>query len=252
MPGAPVSAVAVPVKSMPRPSPKTQTPSAQANDRARAGLTVGRKSRPTPMTTWISAKKVFHTAMSGAMKMPDVGDEGADDEGLALGVGQDDWSSTKPRPNMNGWNCRAASRIQNRPRTICRTRWRRDGQGETAGGPRRVRAAAGAAARARVLVHGPDLRVPGRTGMVRSPRAAVVQAVSGRAGEQASLQRRWSRPRAGGKGRSTWPDVRRRRPPPPASAGCPWRRRRAASSWGRRAARCRCRRNPGAWSASGR
>ena len=41
-PGAPVSALAVPVSSMPRPSPKTQTPATQAKDSARAGLTVGR------------------------------------------------------------------------------------------------------------------------------------------------------------------------------------------------------------------
>ena len=41
-PGAPVSALAVPVRIIPSPSPKTQTPSTQANDSASAGLTVGR------------------------------------------------------------------------------------------------------------------------------------------------------------------------------------------------------------------
>ncbi len=35
-PGAPVSALAVPVSTMPMPSPKTQTPRAQANERASA------------------------------------------------------------------------------------------------------------------------------------------------------------------------------------------------------------------------
>ena len=52
------------------PSPMTQTPSAQANDTASAGRTVRRKSRPTPMKSSISAKKVFHTATSGATKCP--------------------------------------------------------------------------------------------------------------------------------------------------------------------------------------
>ena len=42
LPGAPVSALAVPVSSMPSPSPKTQTPATQAKDTASAGLTVGR------------------------------------------------------------------------------------------------------------------------------------------------------------------------------------------------------------------
>ena len=69
-PGAPVSALAVPVRSMPMPSPMTQTPSTQTNDTASAGRTVRRKSRPTPMKSWISAKKVFHTATSGATKFP--------------------------------------------------------------------------------------------------------------------------------------------------------------------------------------
>ena len=45
------------------------------------------------------------------------------------------------------------------------------------------------------------------------------------------------------------PALRPPRPTPPASAGCPWRHRRASWSSGRRGARCRCRRSPGAWSA---
>ncbi|MGO8825466.1 MAG: hypothetical protein ACLQU9_09525 [Acidimicrobiales bacterium] len=65
-----MSALAVPVRIMPMPSPITHTPSAQANDRARAGRTVGRERRPTPMKSWISAKKVLHTAMSGDRKVP--------------------------------------------------------------------------------------------------------------------------------------------------------------------------------------
>ena len=71
------------------PSPMTQTPSTQTNDTASAGRTVRRNSRPTPMKSWISAKNVFHTAMSGDDEVPDVGDEVAEDEGLPAGVGQD-------------------------------------------------------------------------------------------------------------------------------------------------------------------
>jgi hypothetical protein len=48
-PGAPVSALAVPVNRSPSPSPKTQTPSTQRKDTARAGRTVRRKSRPAPI-----------------------------------------------------------------------------------------------------------------------------------------------------------------------------------------------------------
>ena len=69
-PGAPVSAVAVPVKSMPSPSPRTQTPRAQKNDTTSAGRTVRRKSSPVPMHNWIRAKNVFQTAMWGLRKWP--------------------------------------------------------------------------------------------------------------------------------------------------------------------------------------
>ena len=44
-------------------------------------------------------------------------------------------ASTKPRPNMNGWNCSAASRIQNRPSTICSTRWVGTARGKRRAGP---------------------------------------------------------------------------------------------------------------------
>ncbi len=48
----------------------TQTPSAHTNDTARAGRTVRRNSNPMPMNSWISAKNVFQTAMSGDRKWP--------------------------------------------------------------------------------------------------------------------------------------------------------------------------------------
>jgi hypothetical protein len=50
-PGAPVRAVAVPVRIMPNPSPKNQTPSTQKNEMAKAGRTVRRKSSPPPIAT---------------------------------------------------------------------------------------------------------------------------------------------------------------------------------------------------------
>ena len=71
------------------PSPMTQTPRAQANETASAGRTVLLKSRPTPMASWISAKNVFHTATSGATKLPMCVMKSPSDEGLAAGVGQD-------------------------------------------------------------------------------------------------------------------------------------------------------------------
>ena len=67
-PGAPVNAEAVPVKIIPRPSPKTQTLSDHTIETASAGRTVRRYSSPAPMTNWIVAKKTFHTATSGDTK----------------------------------------------------------------------------------------------------------------------------------------------------------------------------------------
>ncbi len=128
-PGAPVSALAVPVRTIPRPSPMTQMPSAQTNDTARAGRTERRKSRPTPMKSWIRAKNVFHTAMSGPTKFPMWVMRSPRTKGCPLALGRMN-VSTKPRPNMKGWNCRAASRIQNSPRMIWSTRWERTASGK--------------------------------------------------------------------------------------------------------------------------
>ena len=71
----------------------------------------------------------------GGDEVPDVGDEVGDDEGWPWALARM-MASTKLRPNMNGWNCKAASRIQKRPSTIWRARW--DG---TASGGRRGAAA---------------------------------------------------------------------------------------------------------------
>ncbi len=107
----------------------TQTPSTQTNDTASAGRTERRKSRPTPMKSWISAKKVFHTATSGATKFPMCVMRSARTNGCPLALGRMN-EVTKPRPNMKGWNCRAASRIQNRPRMTWSTRWERTARGK--------------------------------------------------------------------------------------------------------------------------
>ena len=120
-PGAPVRAVADPVRIMPKPSPKNHTPKAQNNEMTIAGRTVGRKNRPTPMTNWMVAKRKFHTPTSGEMKWPAVVISHAIGSGCppafpVMKVG------TNCLPNMNGWYWSAASIIQKTPRTICRTR----------------------------------------------------------------------------------------------------------------------------------
>ena len=93
------------------------------------GRTVRRKSSPTPMKSWISAKKVFHTAMSGDTKFPMWVMRSPRTKGCPLALARM-LVSTKPRPNMKGWNCRAASRIQKRPRTTWSTRWERTASGK--------------------------------------------------------------------------------------------------------------------------
>ena len=107
----------------------TQTPSTQKNDTTSAGRTVRRNSRPTPMKSWISAKKVFHTAMSGETKFPMCVMKSPRTNGCPLALARMLFS-TKPRPNMKGWNCRAASRIQNRPRMTWSARCERTASGK--------------------------------------------------------------------------------------------------------------------------
>ncbi len=74
------------------------------------------------MKSWISAKKVFHTAMSGATKFPMWVMRSPMTKGWPWALARM-LASTKPRPNMNGWNCSAESRTQKKPSTICSTRW---------------------------------------------------------------------------------------------------------------------------------
>ena len=73
------------------------------------------------MKSWIRAKNVFQTAMSGERKLPMCVMRSPTTNGCPWALARM-LACTKPRPNMKGWNCRAASRIQNSPRTICNTR----------------------------------------------------------------------------------------------------------------------------------
>ncbi len=81
------------------------------------------------MKSWISAKKVFHTAMSGATKWPTWVMRSPRTKGWPWALSRMQ-VSTKPWPNMAGWNWRAASRTQNRPRTTWSTRWDRIARGK--------------------------------------------------------------------------------------------------------------------------
>ena len=152
----------------------TQTPSTQTNETASAGRTVRRNSRPTPMKSWISAKNVFHTAMSGDTKFPMCVMKSPRTNGCPLALARMLFS-TKPRPNMKGWNCRAASRIQNRPRTTWSARCER-----TASGKRLSASSCSSCVRARVVVHA----LLYATG---APRMAASGQAAGTAGPQASL-----------------------------------------------------------------
>jgi hypothetical protein len=72
----------------------------------------------------MSAKSVFHTATWGARKFPTLVIIQWMTAGCPLALASTK-EGTKFLENMYGWNCSAASRIQNRPRTICKTRWDR-------------------------------------------------------------------------------------------------------------------------------
>ena len=80
------------------------------------------------MASWMSAKKVFHTAMSGDTKLPTWVMRSPMTKGWPAALSRMK-VSTKPCPNMKGWNWRAASSTQNRPRTTWSTRWVRTTSG---------------------------------------------------------------------------------------------------------------------------
>ena len=107
----------MPVKSMPKPSPRAQTPSAQAKERTSAGLTVSRTSSPTPMRICMAAKTLLVSAGCTAIR-------------CAMWVMTLDtkpgwpWAEgritllAKSGPNILGCSCRSPSSSQMTPRPI--------------------------------------------------------------------------------------------------------------------------------------
>ena len=102
----------------PRPAPRRQGP--RRTTMPSAGRTVRGNNRPMPITTWINAKNVFHSAMWGSMKWPMFVMTHETTAGWPLALGRMN-VSTKSRLNMKGWNCSAASRTQKSPSTIWST-----------------------------------------------------------------------------------------------------------------------------------
>ena len=85
------------------------------------------------MKSWISAKNVFHTAISGATKFPMCVMRSPTTKGWPWALARM-LASTKPRPNMNGWNCRARVEDPEEAQDDLQDALGRDGQGEPAGG----------------------------------------------------------------------------------------------------------------------
>src|ERR1700724_147061 len=98
-PGAPVTGLAVPVSTPPSPSATHHTPSDQAIDTARAGLTVGRHSRATAMASWVRANAVFQAAGLCVIRRSAHRAGRATTAGLPEAVGSSTWL-TKELPNM--------------------------------------------------------------------------------------------------------------------------------------------------------
>ena len=122
-PGAPVSGDAAPVSSMPKPSPNHHTPKAQTVMTTMAGFTVLRKNMPTPMHSWSAPKRKFQTPASGRTKWASCVIDHDTGAGWPCAIGSI-IMLTRSGPNMRGWNCSAASRIQRHPSAICTMRAR--------------------------------------------------------------------------------------------------------------------------------
>ena len=58
-PGAPLSGLAVPASTPPKPSPIHHTPSDHATERPSAALTLGRQAIPMAMRSWMQANAPF-------------------------------------------------------------------------------------------------------------------------------------------------------------------------------------------------
>ena len=88
-PGAPVSALAVPVRSMPMPSPMTQTPSDPDERHGQRGAHRAPEEQADADEELDQREERVPHRDVGRQEVPDVGDEVAEDEGLPAGVGQD-------------------------------------------------------------------------------------------------------------------------------------------------------------------
>jgi hypothetical protein len=119
-PGAPVRGPAALANSIPNASPNHQTMNTHTNEPASASLTVGRTSSPSPIATWVRAKRVFQKPWwPPASRAPQP----------TLEESQCGWPDSmpvsievKPLPYMNDWNCNAPSSSQISPRTDCTER----------------------------------------------------------------------------------------------------------------------------------
>ncbi len=105
------------MKSMPTPSPSTQTPSAHTKERTSAGRTVSRISSPTPMRIWMLAKTPLVNAGCAAIRCamwvitPERKTGWPWAEGRITPL-------AKSVPNIFGCSCRSPSSNQMMPRPI--------------------------------------------------------------------------------------------------------------------------------------
>ena len=119
-PGAPLSGLAAPLSTPPRPSPNHQTPSAQATEAASATRNVGRNAMPRPSSSWTVAKTVFTSTWLCKTRVAFQVIGRAMTDGLPVAVPPIIW--VNPLPYMNDWYCSKASRSQMAARPSCSVR----------------------------------------------------------------------------------------------------------------------------------
>ena len=107
----------MPVKSMPKPSPSDQTPSAHTKDSTSAGLTVSRTSSPIPMRIWMAAKTALASTGWIAIRWARWVMTPETMPGWPCAVGRITWLA-KCVPNICGCSCSSPSTSQTRPRPI--------------------------------------------------------------------------------------------------------------------------------------
>ena len=106
-PGAPVTGLAVPLSTPPRPSPNHQTAADQATEPASATLTAGRQAMPRPRASWMVAKAAFVVTGLRSMMPAAQRTESATSAGLPSALPASIWPNA--RVNMNDWYCRTPS-----------------------------------------------------------------------------------------------------------------------------------------------